>query len=168
MFKVSLKKIHLWEMLKWSSFQELLCPCPCPGGPSEQAGVEAPESRAEREGVGWPQQGWPQGQSCSGWLRSSSAAEQGLKAQRRGYVVGTLPPRGVWGISVALLLPSHPLYCCAIEGLTLWSFLRPGGTSDFLKHGPKSSHVPLSVVVFRLEFASGNVRFLKLFYFVAI
>lgn len=66
------------------------------------------------------------------------------------------------------IIASFPFYCCAIEGLTSWSFLWPGETSDFLKHEPKSSHAPLSVVAFRLEFACGECTFFKAFLVCAI
>ena len=145
-------------MLKWS-FQELLCTCPCLGGQTEQVGVEAPESWAECERVGWPWGGRQQGQSCSDWSRFSSVTGQGLKVQRQDYAVGMVPHGGVGGISVTLLLPSHPLYCCATEGLTSWSFLWPGETSIFLKHRPKSRHAALSVVAFRLEFVCCECTF---------
>lgn len=71
------------------------------------------------------------------------------------------PQRGVWGISVTLLLPSRPMCCCAIEGLTSSSFLWPGETLNFLKEGPRNSRAPLSVVMFRLEFACSECTFFK-------
>lgn len=102
-------------MLKSSSFQELLCASPCLGGQIEQVGVDSPKPQHCVSVWGGPSEE-QQGQSCSGrWIFVfSNWAESESTRLRSG---GVSSQRSLGG-SVALLPPSHLLYCCAIEELT--------------------------------------------------